>query len=140
MTPQELVQQKRQAHQDTEPASSTQPAAALTQEAPQQQQRGSMAVTPAAAESTAEAAAASTSQADQSVRQHGQRQPLDAVTAQKRPAPGQAEAGRSGNSPGAAPMQTDYLFHFGDTTEIRKALEMPNRLTGYVTAVSNKHS
>lgn len=28
-------------------------------------------------------------------------------------------------------LQTDYLFHFGDTTEIRKALEMPNRLTGY---------
>ncbi|KAL3134647.1 hypothetical protein ABBQ32_007656 [Trebouxia sp. C0010 RCD-2024] len=29
------------------------------------------------------------------------------------------------------PLQTDYIFHFGDTTEIRKALEMPNRLTGY---------
>ena len=28
------------------------------------------------------------------------------------------------------PLQTDYLFHFGDTTEIRKAFEMPNRLTG----------
>ena len=32
-------------------------------------------------------------------------------------------------SPGE-PLQTDYLFHFGDTTDIRKALEMPNRLTG----------
>ena len=38
-------------------------------------------------------------------------------------------AGAAGSSPGE-PLQTDYLFHFGDTTEIRKALEMPNRLTG----------
>lgn len=36
----------------------------------------------------------------------------------------------TGSSPGE-PLQTDYLFHFGNTTEIRKALEMPNRLTGY---------
>ena len=42
--------------------------------------------------------------------------------------PGRAEAA-AGSSPGE-PLQTDYLFHFGDTTEIRKALEMPNRLTG----------
>lgn len=30
----------------------------------------------------------------------------------------------------AGQMQTAYLFHFGDTTAIRKALSMPNRLTG----------
>lgn len=31
---------------------------------------------------------------------------------------------------GFSQMQTAYLFHFGDTTEIRKSLSMPNRLTG----------
>lgn len=41
----------------------------------------------------------------------------------------QGRVGAAGSSPGE-PLQTDYLFHFGDTTEIRKALEMPNRLTG----------
>ena len=42
----------------------------------------------------------------------------------------QALAGVTGNAP-VDFLHTDYLFHFGDTTEIRKALEMPNRLTGY---------
>lgn len=36
----------------------------------------------------------------------------------------------AGNAASTGQMHTDYLFHFGDTTEIRKALEMPNRLTG----------
>ena len=43
----------------------------------------------------------------------------------QRPADNAANLGR---------MQTDYLFHFGDTTEVRKALEMPNRLTGWASA------
>ena len=41
--------------------------------------------------------------------------------------PGRAEVAGSSSQ---EPLQTDYLFHFGDTTEIRKALAMPNRLTG----------
>lgn len=41
----------------------------------------------------------------------------------------QGRARAAGSSPGE-PLQTDYLFHFGDTTQIRKDLEMPNRLTG----------
>lgn len=36
--------------------------------------------------------------------------------------------GSAAESPGQ--MQTAYLFHFGDTTAMRKALAMPNRLTG----------
>ena len=41
----------------------------------------------------------------------------------------QGRTGAAGSSP-EEPLQTDYLFHFGDTTDIRKALQMPNRLTG----------
>ncbi|KAL0043368.1 hypothetical protein WJX79_002815 [Trebouxia sp. C0005] len=52
-----------------------------------------------------------------------------------------AHASHAGSStPGSAKtstMQTDFLFHFGDTTQIRKALEMPNRLTGYAFLIDS---
>ena len=52
----------------------------------------------------------------------------------------QVSAGATGNAPKEF-LQTDYLFHFGDTTDIRKALEMPNRLTGYaLSSASEEHT
>ncbi len=108
MTPLELVQLKQQAQQlsDSKPE----------QDSTQQLQRESLSASQQAV------------QGDQSGQQDHESQA--AVAAQNSPGSGQAQAGASGGSPVPAPMQTDYLFHFGDTTEIRKALEMPNRLTG----------
>ena len=60
--------------------------------------------------------------------EHGQHQRGGCV-AQEGTDMGAVPAGADASSP-AEPLQTDYLFHFGDTTEIRKTLEMPNRLTG----------
>jgi len=104
LTPQQLVQQKQQAQQE----SASQPVAEMTHEGSQQQQ----AVPSSAAQ------------------QQQQQQLVEASTDQNSPGLGQNQAGAEVDSPKTSTMQTDYLFHFGDTTQIRKALEMPNRLTG----------
>ena len=121
VTPQQLVQQKQQAQQLSKPDSRAQPGAELSQ-LPSQQQVLS---------STAQSAAG----ADQDRQQ--QQHSGGASVNPHRHGPQQRQAEASSSSSMASPMQTDYLFHFGDTTEIRKALEMPNRLTGY--AICNVH-
>ena len=115
VTPQQLVQQKQQAQQLSKPDSQAQPGAELSQFPSQQQ------VLSPAAQSAADA--------DQ-VAQQQQHSGSASAEAHSHDL-GQGQAGASRSSPIANLMQTDYLFHFGDTTEIRKALEMPNRLTGY---------
>jgi len=114
LTPQQLVQQKQQAQQE----SASQPVAEMTHEGSQQQQ----AVPSSAAQAEAEM--------NQSAQQQQQQQLVEASTDQNSPGLGQNQAGAEVDSPKTSTMQTDYLFHFGDTTQIRKALEMPNRLTG----------
>ena len=115
LTPQQLVQQKQQAQQE----SISQPGAEMSCEGSQQQQ----AVPSLAAQPGAEMS--------QSAQKQQQQQSLvEASTDQNSPGLGQNQAGPEVGSPKTSSMQTDYLFHFGDTTQIRKALEMPNRLTG----------
>ncbi len=118
MTPQQLVQQKRKSQQLGK-ESASQPGAEMSHEGSQQQQ----AVPSLAAQPGAEMS--------QSAQKQQQQQSLvEASTDQNSPGLGQNQAGAEVGSPKTSTMQTDYLFHFGDTTQIRKALEMPNRLTG----------
>ena len=122
VTPQQLVQQKQKAQQLSKPDSQAQPGAELGQLPSQQQVLSSTAQSAAGADQDRQQQQQHSGGASVNPHSHGLQQR-------------QAEA--SSSSPMASPMQTDYLFHFGDTTEIRKALEMPNRLTGY--AICNVH-
>lgn len=115
LTPQQLVQQKQQAQQE----SASQPGAEMSHAGSQQQQ----AVPSSAAQPSAEM-----NQSAQ--KQQQQQQLMETSIDQNSPGLGQNQAGADLGSPKSSTMQTDYLFHFGDTTQIRKALEMPNRLTG----------
>ncbi|DBB18824.1 TPA: hypothetical protein ACH3X3_000415 [Trebouxia sp. C0006] len=117
LTPQQLVQQKQQAQQE----SASQPGPEMTHEGSQQQQ---------AVPSSAAQPGAELNQSAQQQQQQQQQSRVEASTEQKSPGSGQNQAGAEVGSPKTNAMQTDYLFHFGDTTQIRKALEMPNRLTG----------
>jgi len=119
MTPQQLVQQKRKSQQLGK-ESASQPGAEMSHEGSQQQQ----AVPSLAAQPGAEMSQSAQKQQQQ------QQSLVEASTDQNSPGLGQNQAGAEVGSPKTSTMQTDYLFHFGDTTQIRKALEMPNRLTG----------
>ncbi|KAL0041255.1 hypothetical protein WJX77_010480 [Trebouxia sp. C0004] len=75
---------------------------------------------------------------EQQEQQQQQQQSLvEGSTDQNSPGLEQNEAGAEVGSLKTSTMQTDYLFHFGDTTRIRKALEMPNRLTGYAFLIDS---
>ena len=119
LNPQQLVQQKQQAQQE----SASQPGPEMSHEDSRQQQ----AVPSSAAQPGAEMIQSAQKQQQQ---QQQQQSLMEASTDQNSPGLGQDQAGAEVGSPKTSAMQTDYLFHFGDTTQIRKALEMPNRLTG----------
>ena len=120
MTPQQLVQQKRKSQQLGK-ESASQPGAEMSCEGSQQQQ---------AEPSSAAQSGAEMKQSAQQQQQQQQQSLVETSTDQNSPGLGQNQAGPEVGSPKTSSMQTDYLFHFGDTTQIRKALEMPNRLTG----------
>ncbi|CAK0787681.1 hypothetical protein CVIRNUC_010903 [Coccomyxa viridis] len=50
-----------------------------------------------------------------------------------------AQQQQQSRTPEQAGLQPQPLFSFGDATEIRKALDMTNRLTGYVYLVDSKN-
>ncbi|DBA80403.1 TPA: hypothetical protein ACH3X2_007342 [Trebouxia sp. C0005] len=130
LTPQQLVQQKQQAQQE----SASQPGSEMSHEGSQQQQ----AVPSLAAQPGAEIIQSAQQQQQQQQQQEQQQQPqLKASTDQNSPGLGQHQARAEVGSAKTSTMQTDFLFHFGDTTQIRKALEMPNRLTGYAFLIDS---
>ncbi|DBA84653.1 TPA: Mitochondrial ATPase complex subunit atp10, variant 2 [Trebouxia sp. C0004] len=127
MPPQQLMQQKKQAQLGKESAS--QPGTEISHEASQQQQ---------AMPSSAAQPGAECNLSEQQEQQQQQQQSLvEGSTDQNSPGLEQNEAGAEVGSLKTSTMQTDYLFHFGDTTRIRKALEMPNRLTGYAFLIDS---
>ena len=116
----------------SQPSSSAQPALGDSpRDLVQQKLSGGDSPAQSSPESPAESAATSVCALDQAHGLHRGQQAVENPRAAVQSGPGtQAKpAGASGDC--SAPLQTDYIFHFGDTTEIRKALEMPNRLTGY---------
>lgn len=111
--------------------SSAQPASSdISRDLVQEQRPGGDSPPQASAEAPADSAATQACASEQPQGLHkGQEGAHSSSAVQSSPGMQPKTAGAHGRY--SEPLQTDYIFHFGDTTEIRKALEMPNRLTGY---------
>ncbi|KAL3147112.1 hypothetical protein ABBQ38_015067 [Trebouxia sp. C0009 RCD-2024] len=118
--------------------SSAQPASSdISRDLVQEQRPGGDSPPQASAEAPADSAATQACASEQPQGLHkGQEGAHSSSAVQSSPGMQPKTAGAHGRY--SEPLQTDYIFHFGDTTEIRKALEMPNRLTGYAFLIDDQ--